>query len=675
MKIKYYIALLALMLCGYSIFAQSGNFNDDVSWTLQTDGTLIVVGHGNIDGVKEKKAPFVKRKIADKIQNIDLTRFRGKVGKNTFLGIRNIKAIRVKDKEKYEFDELAFDHNVTIESLEFVSNNYKEKDYRVCFNYIPAFENMNCGDMVYWRDSIKRTIAIRDKHLTNNPISIKGDFTGRGTRVWSNSSNGMRIYHGDWVNGQMQGHGIAVMFDGSIKMGLWDDNLFKGSPEVVTLNEFLEFPEILPFDLIAQIHVVQAVNKWQLKDEFETVEEWSARVTEANRKEYATYQYKLLVDKYVENAASKTSINLRLGAYDSENSTYIVYDSAMGAMPVALSGSITPQQFKESWNSIVKVPTYYFDGEKIAIWDIIFWSKGKLVGYFKKDAQLRHDNIDINYAFDPIDIPQFSKRNRRNTTPSDVDINIPSTKRKNDTSFVFIIANENYDKVQEVPFALNDGNIFALYCERTLGIDHNHIKIYPNATYGSFLECMGLIKQTTEAYDGEVKVIFYYAGHAFPDESNKTAYLLPIDGNPLLPETGYGLHRLYSELGQLEARQIICFMDACFSGATRENDMLVASRGVMIKVKEESPTGRMVVFTSSASGEPSLQYGDKQHGMFTYFFLKALQESKGDITLGELSEQVTRDVKRNSSLINQKLQTPQTNVSPQLLGNWQNIKL
>lgn len=53
----------------------------------------------------------------------------------------------------------------------------------------------------------------------------------------------------------------------------------------------------------------------------------------------------------------------------------------------------------------------------------------------------------------------------------------------------------------------------------------------------------------------------------------------------------------------------------------------------------------------------------------TYFILKKLQESKGDATLGELSEYVINNVKRTSVHEKDKSQVPATQVSS-TNNNW-----
>jgi hypothetical protein len=52
---------------------------------------------------------------------------------------------------------------------------------------------------------------------------------------------------------------------------------------------------------------------------------------------------------------------------------------------------------------------------------------------------------------------------------------------------------------------------------------------------------------------------------------------LPIDGIGNDPRSAYSLNELYSQLGELSAKQITVFMDACFSGAQRGDGMLMAT--------------------------------------------------------------------------------------------------
>lgn len=253
---------------------------------------------------------------------------------------------------------------------------------------------------------------------------------------------------------------------------------------------------------------------------------------------------------------------------------------------------------------------------------------------------------------------------------SDVDKNIPINSVNNDNTFVVAIANESYNKEARVPFAANDGKIFSEYCHKTLGIPQNNIHLIINATLNDMRHEIGWLKEVIEAYQGEAKILFYYAGHGIPDEQQLDAYLLLVDGYGTDIRTGYALKDLYSALGELPSKSITVFLDACFSGTKREGDMLASARGVAIKVNPSTPIGNMVVFSASQGDETAYPNKEEGHGLFTYYLLKKLQETKGEVSLGDLSDYVIEQVRKQSIVINGKSQTPAITPANGLGTSW-----
>lgn len=260
------------------------------------------------------------------------------------------------------------------------------------------------------------------------------------------------------------------------------------------------------------------------------------------------------------------------------------------------------------------------------------------------------------------------------TLKSKVDKDIPENKQKNPNTFAVIIANENYQSVASVPFALNDGNIFREYCFKTLGVPEKQVKYIPNATGNQIKAQVTWLQNICKAFD-DVQIIFYYAGHGIPDESSRTAYLLPVDGLSTDVTTGYKLDDLYAALGSIPAKNVTVFMDACFSGSKRENGMLASARGVAIKARSGMPQGNMVVFSAAQGNETAYPNNDEKHGMFTYFLLKKLQETEGNVTLQELGEYITKNVSQQSILLNGKSQTPCVTPSATMGEEWRNWTL
>ena len=253
---------------------------------------------------------------------------------------------------------------------------------------------------------------------------------------------------------------------------------------------------------------------------------------------------------------------------------------------------------------------------------------------------------------------------------SDVDQNIPEAPVTNTNTFAIIIANENYLKETPVQYALNDGEMFKTYCQKVLGLPEDNIHYTEDATLNMILTEVDWIAKVAKAYNGEASLIVYYAGHGIPDEASGSSYLLPVDGVGNNLRTGYSLAELYKTLGALPAKSVTVFMDACFSGAKRGEGMLASARGVAIKAKPEAPKGNMVVFSAAQGDETAYPYEDKGHGLFTYFLLKKLQETKGQVSLGELAQYVQQQVSRRSIVTNGKSQTPCVTPSESVVGTW-----
>lgn len=256
---------------------------------------------------------------------------------------------------------------------------------------------------------------------------------------------------------------------------------------------------------------------------------------------------------------------------------------------------------------------------------------------------------------------------------SNIDFEIPITSKKNGDTFAFIFANEDYRRVETVPFAKNDGKIFAEYCRKTLGIPEKNVHLNTNATLGDMKYNISLMKQIADAFDGTANFILYYAGHGLPSENQQDAYLLPVDGYGA-DGTGYSIKELYKELGMLNSKSIILFFDACFSGSKREGGMVSSSRGVAIKAKSDAPQGNVIVFSAAQGDETAYPYKEQGHGLFTYFLLKKLQETKGETTLGELANYIVSGVKKTSIVENGKIQTPTVTTSGNTI-NWKEMKM
>lgn len=489
------------------------------------------------------------------------------------------------------------------------------------------------------------------------------------------------------ANNRLATSGIRAVDENTVPVLLSYDNTRQASPAqprpVPTPNETPKYSDF------AKEYVVSRIKKWQEKNEFETLEEYQARVTEQSREAKKQELLKLAEQEYIKTYTKHVRFNeMVLKQYDAENNSYLV-ESQYGELIVPVPRSNNEAQvFKSSWSGMqFKNPSFYISNDQLLLSKLTFVTPtGKSYVYDNsKDLAYQETVVDIN--FDPISIDTnpsgnyASKvtRNKERVTitggKSDVDINIPETKVNNERTFAYIIGNEDYEVVSPVQYAKNDGRTFADYCQKTLGLPKENVKYRENVTFGKLLNLMAQIRSTAKAYNGDLNIIFYYAGHGIPDEGDKESYILPTDADGRQIEGCYSLNRLYEELGGLNARQVVVFLDACFSGARRDGEMIASARGVVVKAKPGKAQGNMVIFSAAKGNQTALPWDDKGHGLFTYFLLKKMQESKGDVTLKELGDYISTNVSQKATNVNNKEQTPTVIASDAISVDWEKKKL
>ena len=444
------------------------------------------------------------------------------------------------------------------------------------------------------------------------------------------------------------------------------------------------------FSRFAKNYVEDKINEWQKKDRFETTAEWQQRVNENARKAKIEELTQQAGTEFIAFMSEKTNLNLTFNpdSYDADNETYLIQSQRFGDLLVHVPRKEAPA-FEAAWESVTKIPTYSIDNDLLALSELAFTMPDGKTYKYSNQSSLNYTVAQIDYKFDPIEIniePQAQTTPKGNQTigtvnvqvgKSDVDMDIPKTAATHDKTFAVIIANENYKNESQVPFAKNDGEVFKKYCIQTLGIPEKNAHLVTDATLNDIRKEINWLSNIVAAYEGDVNIIFYYAGHGIPDESSKNAYLLPIDGYGSDVITGYKLDDLYQKLGAMPANAVTVFVDACFSGAQRSGDMLASARGVAIKATQGKPVGNMVIFTAAQGDETAFPYHEKGHGLFTYFLLKKLQETQGDVTLGELGDYLYTNVRQQSLVVNSKNQTPTVipSGSMEVEDRWRNLKL
>lgn len=208
------------------------------------------------------------------------------------------------------------------------------------------------------------------------------------------------------------------------------------------------------------------------------------------------------------------------------------------------------------------------------------------------------------------------------------DVDIPSKSGMEEPEdLAVVIGIENYQYVPDATYAYNDAEVFREYLVEALGLKRQRVKLVTNgrATKAEIDKLLGpngwvarnLIK-------GKSDLIVYFSGHGIASVANKSSGLLPYDVDPNY-SVGIEMSKLYGSLASMGAKSITIFLDACFTGQTRNSEMLIKNtRPIVIKpTVSDIPEG--ITIMSAASGtQISGAIEEKEHGLFTYYTLKGL---------------------------------------------------
>ena len=247
----------------------------------------------------------------------------------------------------------------------------------------------------------------------------------------------------------------------------------------------------------------------------------------------------------------------------------------------------------------------------------------------------------------------------------DVEKKIPKGK-KNPNAYAVVFGIEQYKNVSSVTYARRDAYWMREYFAKTLGVPEENIYYKTDIDAGKaefdkvFSQGGWLDKRIG---DGRSDLYIYYAGHGAPDFNSRTAFLIPYDGDPnYASQTGYSVDKMTANLSQLEARSVTVFLDACFSGANRENEILLAgARPVFLDVNT-AVAANVTLFSAASGNQISSSWAEKQHGIFSYWLMKGMQGSADAnrdkiITVEELGGFIRNNVSKTAGKLDRE-QTP-----------------
>jgi Caspase domain len=222
------------------------------------------------------------------------------------------------------------------------------------------------------------------------------------------------------------------------------------------------------------------------------------------------------------------------------------------------------------------------------------------------------------------------------------------TQSPNDLNAVaVIIGNKNYrNRIPQVDFAHNDAEAMKRFLVEILGVIEGNIIDLRDVKLAEMEAVLGndrtyKAKLWRYVRPRESDVFIFYSGHGVPGLKDGRQYLLPVDGDPNAPEIqGYPTELLYRNLGQLEARSVTVFIEACFSGESPSGYLVRAASGIHVTSKNVPAVPFTVI---SAANKDQVASWDKEarHGIFTKHLLDALYGAADSKRYGNADNRIT----------------------------------
>jgi hypothetical protein len=227
-----------------------------------------------------------------------------------------------------------------------------------------------------------------------------------------------------------------------------------------------------------------------------------------------------------------------------------------------------------------------------------------------------------------------------------------------------IIGIEKYQYLNnlDAKYANRDANAFRAYATRALGIPSSNVEVLVDdkATRTQILKTFKNNLRRLAGKKGK-EIHIFFAGHGLASDNGEDLYILPQDGeSSLLEDTAISRVELIELIQQVNPNSVTMYFDTCYSGQTRDEQLLVASlRPVRIVADEQETPDNFTIFTASDYDQTSGSIEEAKHGMFSYYLMKGLEgnadlNTDNKITNGELISYLKDNVSQEAFIQNRQ---------------------
>lgn len=401
-------------------------------------------------------------------------------------------------------------------------------------------------------------------------------------------------------------------------------------------------------------YVEDKMSTWQMQGEFEGTEDYSKRMggREDKLKDLTFEAMDLFQNDYISMISWDDAT---ISRYDPNSQTFKIEIPEINNFVLHVPIEIA-QVFKNNWHSrdFINQKFILVDGS----WELL-----SLEIKVPEVIQPIEYNSNLTFSYNPVNqfsfnleplkiyLPEENEFDDLASIKYDISINLPKTEMSNPDAVAVVIGNANYKYASNVDYAINDAQLVKTYLVNVLGYNPGNVLFCKNASKAEFEGIFG----TKENFKGKLynyikenisDVIVFYSGHGAPGLNDQKGYFVPVDCDPSYVELqGYNSDILYENLSKISAKSVTVINDACFSGVDvidNISSIIPEVHQPIFKINNGS------LLSSSSMNEVASWLKQQQHGLFTYFFLKAIHDyqnsdnnNDGQLTLNEIFNYVS----------------------------------
>lgn len=235
--------------------------------------------------------------------------------------------------------------------------------------------------------------------------------------------------------------------------------------------------------------------------------------------------------------------------------------------------------------------------------------------------------------------------------------NIPTSFLKSPNRFAIIIGNEDYNSPgynNKNIYSENNAALFKEYAIKTLGLKEERVIFLTNATVRQMKTSQELYVKILKRISGG-ELVFYYSGKGFIDKETSSVFIPGVDSDFSNISESIDLMGFLNELSNAGSNIIVAFIETDIVNGIEKEEK---DNNEFISIKPNELPSKLILFNASKPGFPVFKHPETNLGLFTYYLLKKLQDTKGRIRYSDLGEYLQQTVSVESLVKIKKEQDP-----------------